>query len=134
LLEWQKDISKQIKPFNFVLIGQAAESSAHGEPIHPITRFNKRPEEAPFQPFVDYRTGKRYSGGSHMYWKTLSAIVQEYLNHPETKFRNGQETGKMKRRHLHLTDRNIRFIGKEADEIEEAQILGVSEDSYVEYR
>lgn len=69
-----------------------------------------------------------------MYWKTLSAIVQEYLNHPETKFRNGQETGKMKRRHLHLTDRNIRFIGKEADEIEEAQILGVSEDSYVEYR
>jgi hypothetical protein len=130
----QNEISKQIKPFNFVLVGQAAESSREGEPIHPITRFIKRTEEAPFQAFIDYNTGKRYTSDSQLYWKPLSTIVREYLNHPETKFRNGQQTGKMKRRHLHIQEDHIHYIGKEADEIEETGILGVDDESYVEYR
>jgi len=129
-----RDTSKQIKPFNFILVGQAAESGRHGEPIHPITRYTKRIEEAPFQPFIDYNTGKRYTSGSQLYWKPLSTIVREYLNHPETKFRNGQQTGKMKRRHLHIQEGHIHYIGKEADEIEEIEILGIDDKSYVEYR
>ena len=36
-----KEISKQIKPFNFVLVGQAAESGTDGEPIHPITKIHQ---------------------------------------------------------------------------------------------
>jgi hypothetical protein len=130
----QKIISKQIKPFNFVLVGQPEEMSETGGPIRPITKFTKRAEEAPFQPFIDYRTGKRYPGGSQLYWKTLSTIVREYLNHPESKFKNGQETEKMKRRRIRVTKENIRYIGKEADEIEETEVLGVSDRSYVEYQ
>jgi len=130
----RKEISKQIKPFNFVLVGQAAESGRDGEPIHPITRFTKRIEEAPFQSFIDYNAGKWYPGGSQLCWKPLSTIVRQYLNHPEAKFRNAHQIGNMKRRHLHVQEGRIHYIGKEADEIEETQISGVSEDSYVGYR
>jgi hypothetical protein len=130
----QKEISKQIKPFNFVLVGQAAESGSDGEPIHPITKFTKRPDEAPFQPFVDYNSGKRYPGGSQLFWKPLSTGVREYLNHPEAKFNKGHQTGKMKRRHLRIHRSRIHYIGKEADEIEETEVLGVDDETYVEYR
>jgi len=130
----QKDIRRQVKPFNFVLIGQAAESGPDGEPIHPVTRFTKRAEEAPFQPFIDYVTGKRYTSGSQLYWKPLSTIVREYLNHPEAKFENGDRTGKMKRRHLHIQKGSIHYIGKEADKIEETGILGIHDETYVAYR
>lgn len=102
--------------------------------IHPVTRFTRRAEQASFQPFVNYRTGKRHPGGSQLYWKTLSTIVREYLNHPEAKFRNGGQTGRMKRKHLLVQKGQIHYIGKEAHEIEETEILGVSEDLYVEYR
>jgi hypothetical protein len=40
----------------------------------------------------------------------------------------------MKRRRLHVTKNNIHYIGKEADEIEETEVLGVSDRSYVEYQ
>jgi hypothetical protein len=99
-----------------------------------VTRFTKRTEEAPFQPFIDYNTGKRYAGGGQLYWKPLSTIVCEYLNHPESKFRNGQQTGTMKRRRIHMTKNNIHYIGKEADQIEQTEILGMDDESYVEYR
>jgi hypothetical protein len=130
-----KDMSRQIKPFNFVLVGQPEELSDTGKPIHPITRFTKRIEEAPFQPFIDYNTGKRYASGSQLYWKPLSTIVSEYVNHAESKFRNGHQTGKMKRRHLHIQKKGqIHYIGKEADQIEQTEILGMDDESYVEYR
>jgi hypothetical protein len=130
----RKEISKQIKPFNFVLVGQPEEASDTGEPIRPITKFTKRPDEAPFQPFIDYNTGKRYTGGSQLYWKPLSSMMREYLDHPESKFHNGAHTGKMKRRHLHIQKKDqIHYIGKEADQIEQTEILGVGDKSYVEY-
>jgi hypothetical protein len=129
----QKGICKQIKPFNFVLVGQPEEVSDNDEPIHPITRFTRRIEEAPFQPFIDYNTGKRYTSGSQLYWKPLSTIIREYLNHPESKFGNGHETGRMKRRHLHIQKGHIRYIGKEADEIEETEVLGACGENYVHY-
>lgn len=129
-----KDVSKRIKPFNFVLVGSPVEVGEGNRPIHPITRFTKQIQEAPFQPFIDYNTGKHYPGGSQLYWQELSSTVRDYLNHAENKFRNGAESGKMKRRHVRVLEENIRYIGKEADQIEETEILGVSEDSYLEYR
>jgi hypothetical protein len=126
-----KAYSKQVKPYNFVLIGQPAGLNEKGEPIHPITKFTKRIQVAPFQPFIDYNTGKHYSEGTHLYWKTLPDTIREYLNHPESKFRNGHETGTMKRRHLRIA--KINYIGKEANELEETEILGINEESYVKY-
>jgi len=129
----RKEISKQIKPFNFILTGSPQEISDAGKPIHPVTKFNKKIDEAPFQPFIDYNTGKQYPGGNQLYWKQLPTIIKEYVNHPENKFRNGKEKGKMKRRHLFITQDQINYLGKEANEIEETEILGVTEDTYVKY-
>jgi hypothetical protein len=123
--------SKQIKPFNFILVGQPAETGEKGKPIHPITKFTKRIEEAPFQPFIDYNTGKCYSRGTQLYWKTLESVIHDYLSHTESKFANGNSTGKMRRRHLFIE--KPRYIGKEANELEETELLGLNETSYVEY-
>ena len=82
--------SKQIKPFNFILVGQPTETGTNERPIHPITKFRTRIGEAPFQSFIDYNTGKRYSLDTHLYWKTLESVIHDYLNHPEAKFANGR--------------------------------------------
>jgi hypothetical protein len=116
----RKGTRRQIKPFNFVLVGQPEEASDTGEPIRPITKFTKRPDEAPFQPFIDYNTGERYAGSSQLYWKPLPSMMREYLDHPESKFQNGAHTGKMKRRHLTVQKAHIQYIGKEADQRERA--------------
>ncbi len=108
-------------------------SGGTGEPIHPVTKFTSHVDEAPFQPFIDYNTGKRYLGGNQLYWKTLPEIIREYVNHPENKFINGDKVGRMKRRHLFITEQNVKYLGKEANEIEETEIFGTSEKSYVEY-
>ncbi len=126
-----KNIAKQVKPFNFVLIGQPTEVGEDGEPIHPMTKFTKNTEQAPFQPFIDYNTGRKYRGGSQLYWKTLPSVIRDYVNHPESKFSNGEQTGKMKRRHLLL--KSVCYLGKEANEIEETEVFGSSEESNVKY-
>jgi hypothetical protein len=44
-------------------------------------------------------------------------------------------TGKVKRRHLHIQKKDrIHYIGKEADQIEQVEILGMDDESYMEYR
>ncbi|MGA2238222.1 MAG: hypothetical protein ABSG74_03330 [Candidatus Bathyarchaeia archaeon] len=126
-----KTYSKQIKPFNFVLVGQPTETGEHGEPIHPITKFTRRIEEAPFQPFIDYSTGKRYPSGRQLFWKTLRLVIHDYLDHPESKFWNGRSTGKMRRRQLVVN--NIAWIGKEANGLEEREIFGLDDRPYVDY-
>jgi len=127
----KKAYSRQIKPFNFILVGQPTESSENGEQIHPITKFTKRIEEAPFQPFIDYNSGKRYSEGTHLYWKTLESVIHDYLDHPEGKFVNGNSAEKMRRRHTYIE--HVRYIGKEANELEETEFLGLDEETYIEY-
>ena len=125
-----KDYTRQIKPYNFVLVGQPAEVDEE-EPIHPITRFTKNMEEAPFQPFIDYNTGKRYTQGTQLYWKPLSTVISEYVDHPENKFQNGHQSGTLKRRRLSVA--KIGYIGKEANEIEEAETFGASQESLAFY-
>ena len=61
----------------------------------------------------------------------MDKMVEDYIDHPESKFKNGDRTGKMRRRHLFVN--KIIRIGKEANELEETEVLGVNEDSYVEY-
>ena len=57
-------------------------------------------------------------------------MIHEYLNHPEAKFANGNSTGKLRRRHMFIE--NIKYIGKEANKLEENE-LGLDEEPYVEY-
>ncbi len=130
-----KDPCKQIKSYNFILIGQPAESDKNGQPIQPVTKFTSHVEEAPYQPFIDYNTGKRYPGGSQVYWKQLPEAIREYLNHPESKSSNGTLAGKMRRGRVHITcEAQIGYIGKETNKVEENEILTAIEDFYTKYK
>jgi len=126
-----KPQERQLKPYNFVQVGSPAMSDEKGEPIYPLTYFTKNLGQAPFQPCVDAHTGKMYKQHTHHYWNTLDKMVEDYIDHPESKFRNGDKTGKMRRRHLVVN--KINHIGKEANELEETEVLGINENSYVEY-
>lgn len=106
--------------------------SKNGEPIIPLTPFTSEYGQAPYQPFVDAKSGRLYDENTELYWKKLDRTVEDYLNHPESKFENGQHCGTMRRRHLRVN--SILYIGKEANELEEEQILGIDEETYVEYR
>ena len=99
-------------------------------PIIPLTNFTS-PEYAPFQPFIDATTGKLYSDKTEAYWKKLDQTIKEYIDHPESKFQNGHSNGKMRRHHL--TVGSIVYIGKESNELDETEILGVDDEAYVEY-
>ena len=60
--------------------------------------------------------------------------IEEYVDHPESKFENGAHRGTMRRCRLYLRKDAITYIGKEGNELEETEIYGLDEDSYVEYR
>jgi len=53
------------------------------------------------------------------------------VDHPESKFQNGHQSGTLKRRRLRVA--KISYIGKEANEIEEAETFGASQDSQAKY-
>ena len=105
-----KPLNKQIKPFNFILIGQS-----NNKEIKPITAFSKDTQSVVHKSFIDYNSGKILNGIK--YWKSLSDIIFEYIDHPESKFKNGNETGNMGRRLI--SDGEIVYIGKETKNIEE---------------
>lgn len=126
-------MNRRIKPYNSVLFGSPVMFSRRGKPIVPMTPFVRPYDLAPYQQFIDVKSGRRYRNSTEMYWKKLDTTIEEYIDHPESKFENGDKTGNMKRRHLFVDETGIRFIGKESNELEETEILGVWEDSYVEY-
>jgi hypothetical protein len=106
--------------------------SKNGEPIIPLTQFTSQYGQAPYQLFVDTKSGKLYDEAAEIYWKTLNRTVEEYMGHPESKFENGDRCGTMRRRHLRVD--SIHYIGKEANELEETQILGIDDETYAKYQ
>ena len=123
--------SMQVKPYNFVLGGSPTMTGENGEPIIPLTQFTSQYGQAPYQPFIDANSGKLYDEATELYWKKLDKTVKDYIDHPESKFDNGNHCGTMVRRHL--TVQAVRYIGKESNELEDAEILGVNNESYLEY-
>ena len=101
------------------------------EPIIPITPFTTNASLAPYQPFTDAKTGNLYKDATQLYWQTLDKTVDEYIDHPESKFENGSSIGKMRRQHVQL--KLAIYIGKEGNELEETEVLGLDEDTYVQY-
>jgi hypothetical protein len=108
-----KPLREQIKPFNFFLVGQGNKNI-----IKPMASYSKNAQESVFKPFIDYKSGKIHKGLE--YWKSLADIIFEYANHPESKFLNGSQNGKLERRHL--KDGEITVIGKETKNIEEQSL------------
>lgn len=116
-----KTFLKQIKPFNFILIGQGNIKG-----VKPVTSFSQNPQSVVHNSFIDYNTGKRLRGAK--YWKNLADVILDYANHPESKFENGDQAGLMKRRHI--IEGEIKVIGKETKNIEEQALKFSNPEEY----
>ena len=107
-----KPYDKQIKPFNFFLIGVG-----NNKDIKPITSFSKEPQEAVHKPFIDYKSGNILEGIK--YWKRLSDVLLSYVDHKESKLEG--DVGVLERKHLNID--GFIYIGKEARNLERAGII-----------
>ena len=102
-----KPYGKQIKPFNFFLIGVG-----NSREVKPISPFSKEPQEAVHKPFIDYKSGNILSGME--YWKSLSDVLLSYIDHGESKLDGN--IGILERKHLNID--GFTYIGKEASNLE----------------
>jgi len=129
--------TKKIKPFNKMIIGSAnrvdPETGRHIIPMAPFLRDIKQ-NQAPFLPFTDYNSGKRYpedSLESQFYWKTLSESFADYYNHAESK--SSGDIGHLKRLKIRINKSSINHIGKESNNLDESNTTGVNLESYTRY-
>jgi len=86
-----------------------------------------------YKPFVDYKTDTASDIlplPSDSYWYTLDEVLTKYVRHNDNKFDYDKE-GIAHRKNI-IADR-IRYIGKESNNIDEASVLGIDDDSYLEY-
>lgn len=136
----KKQLSRQIKPFNFITIGLGYEKNPlTKEKIIPMLPFinekDKRFEQIPYMPFIDYKTGDIYPNDSSMdtesYWKPLSKLLDGYIEHDESKSEG--DTGLLQRKHVVINESSIHYIGKETNDLDEKQTIGLDDDSYTEY-
>lgn len=136
----KKPISRQIKPFNFITIGMGYRKyPATGEPIIPIlphvNPHDPQFHDIPYRRFIDYKTGEQYPHNNSMdtryYWKPLSEVISDYMEHPESKSEG--DIGLLKRRYITINEADIRYIGKESNQLEQSEIIGVEAENYTTY-
>jgi len=110
-----KEWNKQIKPFNFYLVGfQVVEED--GKAVKPLAPYSDDPQKIVYEPFIDYETGE-VKEGSH-YFKPLSRTIRQYVEHPEHKFDG--DLGVIERKYVHAD--GVVYIGKEANNIDEQEL------------
>ena len=122
-----KPIEKQIKPFNFMLIGSEKND------VIPCLPYRKDFNGLQYEKFVDNKSNTSSDKlllPSTEYWHTLEDILTQYVRHNDNKFDYDDE-GIAHRKHI-IADR-IRYIGKETNNLDETQITGIEEDDYLEY-
>lgn len=61
----------------------------------------------------------------------LEKVIWDYWNHHESK--SDGDIGELKRKHIFFDSSSIKYIGKESNELEESEIIGVSDDDYTVY-
>lgn len=137
-LNENKQLTHQIKPFNFITVGMGYRIDPKTkEPIVPMLSFvnAKRSKEIPYMEFLDYKTGIQYPNSESLdtksYWKPLTQVFQDYIDHEESKS-EGQE-GLLERKHIAINNDSVHYIGKETNEIDESESLGAFEDNYAKY-
>ena len=133
-----KPYTDSIKPFNFFTIGVAVLSDPEtDEPIIPmIPKIDpSKSSQMPYMKFLDHKTGKIYphegSLDSKEYWKMLDEVFEDYINHPEAK--SDGDVGELERKHLEIDKDCIKYIGKEANNLEFSMIRGVFTEDNNEY-
>jgi len=121
-----KTFNKQIKPFNFMLIG----SEKNG--IIPCLSYNKDITGIQYKPFIDYKSDTALDKlplPSQAYWYSLEDVLTKYVIHNDNKFDYNNE-GIAHRKHI-INDR-IRYIGKESNNLED-NLTGIDDPDYLEY-
>ena len=101
--------------------------------IIPCLPYDKNITGIQYKPFIDYKsdtTSDKLPLPSQAYWYTLDDILTKYVRHNDYKF-DYDNQGIAHRKHI-IADR-IRCIGKESNNIDEASVLGIDDDSYLEY-
>ena len=83
----------------------------------------------PFSPFTDYKTGKEYRDNTKYYWKPFSEFLFGYMDHNDNKYDGS--IGELRRKQIIIND--IEHIGKESNNLEETEVIGVSDNDYVIY-
>jgi len=122
-----KPFNKKIKPFNFMLIGSEKND------VIPCLHFNKDISGIQYKPFIDYKsdtTSDKLPLPSDAYWYTLDDILTKYVKHNDNKFDYDHEWIAQRK---HIINDRIRYIGKESNNINEAYVLGIDDNSYLEY-
>jgi len=101
--------------------------------VIPCLPYDKDIRGIQYKPFIDYKTDTPSSNlplPSDKYWYTLEDVLAQYVRHSDNKFDYDNE-GIGHRKHI-IVDK-IRYIGKESNNLEEASVLGIDDDSYLEY-
>ncbi len=125
-----KDYYHQIKPGNFALVGFSnVENKNTGELIKPIAPFRNPPRHVVYENFIDYHDEKGTKFQGKEFWKEFWDILQEYLTHGESKFDG--DAGILQRKHVKIT--GILHIGKESNNLDENEVLGLDSKSYSVY-
>ena len=120
----------QIKPFNFINVGIGyRKDNGSDNAIIPAIPYTKLTKTVKYMPFVDYKTGKYYENNTQYYWKPLSEMFLDYINHKEEKYDGNIGTLSRKK----ITVDKVIHIGKESNNLDESEIIGVSDSDYVIY-
>ena len=118
-----KPYSRQIKPFNFMMVGMSnLVDDKTGQAIKPISPYSKNNQKIVHEDFIDYNSGEVFN--SVEYWKPMDDIFFDYENHRESKFYG--DVGLLRRKHLSV--KSVVHIGKESNNLENTQVLGVRDD------
>ncbi|MDH5463954.1 MAG: hypothetical protein OEW49_06560 [Nitrosopumilus sp.] len=124
----------KIKPFSRILIGTANRmDSETGLHIIPMLPWNAKCEHAPFMPFVDYNSGKKYPCDlePEFYWKPLAENFVGYVNHADSK--SSGSVGILKRLKVRIDQSSIQYIGKESKNLAESEKTAMSSEPYTKY-
>lgn len=113
-------------------------------PIRPIAPYDQNPENWPKLAWRDLHTGepirltwskKRGYSVSELPVQTYHRVIARFLRHPEVKADGGDGVGVLQPLHIVVTDvHQIRHIGKEANRLDEVQVLGLQADTYLQYQ
>ncbi len=123
---------------SFCNIGTAILSDPQtNEPIIPMIPkvASKKHSQIQYMKFLDHKTGKVYPHEGSLdtkdYWKMLDQVFEDYINHPEAK--SDGDVGVLERKHIEIDKDCIRYIGKEANNLELSMIRGVFAEDSNEY-
>ena len=94
-----------------------------------MVAYTKNTDIVPFSQFTDYKTGKEYKDNTRFYWKPFSESLFSYMDHNDGKYEG--DIGELRRKQIDIEE--IEHIGKESNNLEESEVLGVSDDNYTIY-